>query len=457
MQTNPLDSSLKASFVSPVEERHIDYLLEEAFLADSDFLPFFLRSAGRSSIAVSGEAGASMAESCRSAVRSVSNEVGETDLLVLYASDDTQLPKAILIEDKIRAGFQPEQAERYRQRGEAGLGKHWSGHFTCLVAHSKFAHDGDDFDAVVTLETLQAYFKQRMDPHSQFAARVLQQTVSKFETTGIKVVHEGMTRFRASYAAEFNKRFASKEWWHQPARLAWWDDTWFECRRHSWAKGVKVVHQARPGRVQLVLPFRDEVLFTEAVSTAQSYVSDSSFPKVAIAHVGKTKSSFQVAVSKVKTFSAEDFDPEEAFTAIEFLDRFYQAVSKLLPESLRVREPAPAAGDPADSKQRELTALQAMIVAFMRSTVTRYGTAMPFPLPDVREMAAVPKEDGWWFQSAGMMGGFKLRFVDDESGVHILSDHWSRQWSESLRHRIGVDEVRALPTETFDWQVLDLS
>jgi hypothetical protein len=272
MQESDTQISEPAQLMSPVEERHIDYILEEEFSVNPDFLRFFLEQARLTAID-KGRIGGFADEGDCIAVRSATTGTGETDLLVKYGAQNGGLPTAILIEDKIRAGFQPDQAERYRERGNEGKGKDWSDYWTCLVSHSKYFVDRGDFDAVVTLQALQEYFAKKTDERSRFRASVLEQTIRKYETTGIQEIDPGMTRFRAMYAAECAKSLKTGQWKYDKARDAWWDDTWFLFRGTAWPQGVKVVHQARTGRMQLVLPILEETSLRGAVKQCAAWHS----------------------------------------------------------------------------------------------------------------------------------------------------------------------------------------
>ncbi|WP_263365613.1 hypothetical protein [Edaphobacter bradus] len=113
---------------SPIQEAHIDFLLEEEFASNPEFLTFFLSTASANvAINEKGEKFLIPASNeqwgCRSA-RSVTTSAGESDVLVIYrSSDPTPCRVAILIEDKIKAGFQREQAKRYRDRAKTGVAK----------------------------------------------------------------------------------------------------------------------------------------------------------------------------------------------------------------------------------------------------------------------------------------------------------------------------------------------
>jgi hypothetical protein len=83
--------------------------------------------------------------------RSTADAFGEADLVIVY-TEQSGKRIAILIENKIQAVFQPRQAERYRQRGEAGNG--WDSFWTCLVAPESYVNRQHSFDSAVTLDSL---------------------------------------------------------------------------------------------------------------------------------------------------------------------------------------------------------------------------------------------------------------------------------------------------------------
>lgn len=430
-------------FLSPVEERHIDYILEEEFSVNPDFLRFFVAQAGITAGDKSRIVGYAEESDCI-AVRSATTAQGETDLLVKYGANNGALPTAILIEDKIRAGFQPDQAKRYRERGDEGKGQEWSQYWTCLVAHAKYPAEKGDFDAVVSLEALHEYFAIKTDERSRFRTRVLEQTIRKFEATGIQSVDPGMTRFRAMYSAECAKVLEPGRWVYDKARDAWWDDTWFFFRCTAWPKGVQIRHQARTGLIGLILPVSDPTPLREVVKQCVAQYPRGSGRRIDVVPVGKSKYAFQIDVPKVVdvSFDAEPPEFEDFFAAIDFLAGVYEKSSDLLPEALR------ADGEKASLPQedRDFRALRAMVLGFMRSTVTCLGTQMPYPLPDLRLLTGSMPEKDRYFASPGLMGGFLLELREDERhNRYVISEYWSRQWgSFSVRHKITPSEVVAL-------------
>lgn len=145
MEELELSPTKRGDSLSPVEERHIDYILEEEFSVNPEFLEFFLNEARRTAQDKKRILDRVEKSQCH-AVRSATTARGESDLLVKYDIQGSPLPVAILIEDKIRAGFQDDQPQRYHERGKEGTGKEWSAYWTCLVADAKYPVHQNDFD-----------------------------------------------------------------------------------------------------------------------------------------------------------------------------------------------------------------------------------------------------------------------------------------------------------------------
>lgn len=126
----------------------------------------------------------------------------------------------------------------------------------------------------------------------------------------------------------------------------------------------------------------------------------------------------------------------------------YEKASSLLPESLRVR----AIQKESDERlfiDAGMRALQAILLGFMRSTVTNLGTQMPFPLSDVRRLTSKTPESARYFASTGLMGGFLLKLEKDETAKpYIASEYWSRQWgAHTIRHKITTDQILKVNAE----------
>lgn len=157
--------------IESVIEREIDLLLLMALHSSPSFRAFVAEKA----------ADASELEFI-DAWRGVADQTGESDLCALFKDGDGRR-LAVLIEDKIDAAFQPEQAGRYRKRGVLGVGiGHWDRFVTCLCAPERYAaplSDASEWDAVVTYEEIQARLAASGDSFAPFVRCVLARAIDQ--------------------------------------------------------------------------------------------------------------------------------------------------------------------------------------------------------------------------------------------------------------------------------------
>lgn len=230
---------------STVDEVHIDFLLEEEFYANLNFLHRFIEAAHRQEDAVSVER----------VEHSFSDEYGEADIVVVYKLPDGQRV-GLLIEDKIAAQLQPRQAERYRERGEAGKGREWDSYWTCLVAPQSYIKSSLGFDAAVPLENLRLWFSYENPKRNEFKQKIITRAISKKDRGGFKKVSAVMTAFRKDYFDHADSFFkmAGKDIDPPPPHLASHDDSWLKFKSRYFAKGINITHKSRPGFVELTFP-----------------------------------------------------------------------------------------------------------------------------------------------------------------------------------------------------------
>lgn len=161
--------------VSSVSERDIDLLLLEEFLSSERFSKWFLQK-------VLGEAPANWL--CVKAARSVTNSIGESDLEVAFKGPGG-LTHLLLIENKIAAGLQPRQAERYKLRGDGyRSGGHCSRFTTVIVAPLRYFGTSSTtrgFDCQVAYEDLFKWFESDVSLGSRrfYKLAVLQRAIEK--------------------------------------------------------------------------------------------------------------------------------------------------------------------------------------------------------------------------------------------------------------------------------------
>jgi hypothetical protein len=293
-----------------VLEAHIDFLLEEELSVNPGFFRSFIEAAGHRGTQPQIER----------VEHSVSDQYGEADLVVVYTEAANAGNRiAILIEDKIRARFQPRQADRYRERGGLGNGREWDRYWTCLVAPASYIKLGHGFDTAVTLEQIKGWFDAAQPERRAFKVNVVDRAIEKAASTGVQKVDPVMTAFRASYFALFEEFFKDQRQDVQmrPPAPTYRGDYWFEIRSRLLPKGAYINHKSPPGFVDLTFPHTEAALLMPVEPYLEAGMS--------LEQTGKS-AAIRLEVSKIGRFN--DFDLErgrvaEGLAAVRRLLNFY--------------------------------------------------------------------------------------------------------------------------------------
>jgi hypothetical protein len=228
-----------------IQEFWIDFLLEEELQSDPQFAAAFCAFCG---LAPSDPRAVSVQHS-------VSDVFGEADLLAEFVIDAREaVTGALLIENKINAGFQPQQAERYRSRGEAGIvNGRWHEYRTILVAPAAYLKRSHGFDAAVSLEMISGWLCSTDDKRRAFKQARLQRAIDKKNLSGVQVVDPVMTAFRGWYAEFMLAREDSNVAGFVPPvpRPAYFDDNWIQWTSKNLPPACRFRHLTRTGIVDL--------------------------------------------------------------------------------------------------------------------------------------------------------------------------------------------------------------
>lgn len=166
--------------IAGVSERDTDLLLLEEFTASPDFVSFFLDKIGL------GDNGYTFLE----ASRSVTDSTGESDLEVALTSSNGQ-KFVLLLENKVNAGFQPKQAERYRTRGITYTNHGKIGGFTTVLLAPACYFDGEKkgFDHRIDYEEVCDWFANSSLPigRKNYKLSILISAIEK-STSGYQMV-----------------------------------------------------------------------------------------------------------------------------------------------------------------------------------------------------------------------------------------------------------------------------
>lgn len=186
--------------------------------------------------------------------RSVSDgNLGETDVLVLVTTDQGK-KVAILIEDKIDATFQPEQAERYSKRGELGQKQGaWDDFRTCLLGPADYLSSAPGpWGKTVTLESLRKILLMSPNDRSDvslFICNVVAACIEKWESKKLPM-NEAAVSFWKQYSALCSQEHPTLKMTplnsHQSKA-----DPWPRFNAKTLGPKVILVHKPTQGRVDL--------------------------------------------------------------------------------------------------------------------------------------------------------------------------------------------------------------
>jgi hypothetical protein len=190
----------------------------------------------------------------QTARHSVSNSLGESDIVVVFQDGESQERFALLIENKIDAEPQPGQADRYRLRGKQGCEDgSWHSFTTMMLAPEAYlaaVPDANAYDIRLSYEDLQAWF---LSNGSAFKAHALQAALNGSSRRSAVVIDEAMTTFFVEYGAYVNEKYPamriSRPKHKRPVKSSW---AYFK----PLEKPVQfdLVHKADLGLVELSIP-----------------------------------------------------------------------------------------------------------------------------------------------------------------------------------------------------------
>lgn len=126
--------------------------------------------------------------------------LGESDIVFKVLAGE----KVVLffVENKIDASFQPDQAKRYRLRGEQMKANgDCAEYYTVLFAPKKYIGANLDFDFSLEYEIVRDWFLNQtsLGPRAQFKADILTIAIEKLRRGYTPIINEAVTDFRWAY------------------------------------------------------------------------------------------------------------------------------------------------------------------------------------------------------------------------------------------------------------------
>lgn len=185
----------ETNIVEAVAERDIDLLILEELIVSEDFARWFYLE-NHLALPIPNNA---------KAFHSVCDpELGESDIVVLYGNGH-----AILVENKIDASAQENQATRYILRGGKGLSRgYWTSYSTCIMAPESYLQgvsDVQNYQATIAYERIRDWFEARDTKRYQFKTYMM---------------HEAIEQNRRGYSAVPDSRVTSfwRDYWEYAIR-----------------------------------------------------------------------------------------------------------------------------------------------------------------------------------------------------------------------------------------------
>jgi hypothetical protein len=228
-----------------VAERDIDLLLLEELTVSNNFARWFISRTFPSDTVLN---------EVSSARHSVSDPSGESDLELVFV-DARGRRLGLLIEDKVSAPAQPDQADRYRQRASRGVeAGSWAEARTCIVAPKRYlelSEDAQRYDASISYEDVVSWFEQTAtnDPRAKYRAEIVTAALDQARRGYTKVRDEAVTAFWRKYWVDVDDLFPELEMQDPGDRSA--QATWVVFRPKTLAPPRTLNHKLTMGVVDL--------------------------------------------------------------------------------------------------------------------------------------------------------------------------------------------------------------
>lgn len=234
-----------------VRERDVDLLILEEFYSSREFRLWWLERMHYPS---------ALTHSVVNVQHSLSVPgAGESDLVLRVTSEEHDV-FAMLVEVKIDAPPQHDQAIRYCRRGQAGVPKEWKSFTTCIAARENYLKvyraETELYMRQITLEEIKGWFEARsqggVDARSQFKARLLDEAITKTSRSTVVLPVPAVTAFWEVYAgmasAVFRLQIGAGPKGDRSIRIVF----------HGQKPGQTLVHHLTRGYVDLQLRGKSE-------------------------------------------------------------------------------------------------------------------------------------------------------------------------------------------------------
>lgn len=230
-----------------VNERDIDVLLVEELTVCEPFARWFIAQATQTHPAV---------HAILRVQRSVCNPHGETDILIVFESNESH-SVALLVENKISAPPQPEQAARYRLRGKHGVAScDWDDFYTCIIAPAKYllnSRNTDGYMAQFSYEAIRDWFAANSEEpvRGKYRALIIDEAINQNRRGYTKLIDDTVSTFWNQYWNLAKDEFPELRLSRPDTRPS--KSFWIQFPNAKRPKGCCLQHKADRGVVHLEL------------------------------------------------------------------------------------------------------------------------------------------------------------------------------------------------------------
>lgn len=245
--------------------------------------------------------------------------LGESDLVMTYENG-----LAILIENKVDAPAQPDQAERYRKRGARGCEEDlWERFVTCIVAPDRYLSvnsEAQNYDFQLSYEQVRDWLAAQKTRRSLHKAYVFNEAIEQNRRGYSPIVDEDVTQFWWLYWELANAEYPMLKMPRPGSKPA--NSDWPTFRPPELGRKMNIVHKMGQGNVDLQVAGASEKL-----DQVRSIVKDPNFEVVS----ASKSAAIRIVVAPVDRFGSFDGQREEVVRAL-------QAARKLLNVGNRISD-----------------------------------------------------------------------------------------------------------------------
>ncbi len=250
----------------------------------------------------------------------------QCDIVIQFVNGNNNV--ILLIEDKIRANEQPNQAERYRKSGEHLVKeKHCDECHTCLLCPNRYDKDGSiggKYDKKISYEELLVWFKKQPDSKRlQHKQMIIENGIENARIGFKKRTDPNTTKFHNYYRKIAIEKYPELK---LPKGVPQAKNTWIHIGHFLFPHNIKIKYKGRHGTVDLQISKLTEMDKEEFYKWCVGKIEN----KMTLEHTGKSIS-VQIHTPKisqqdiVNAVEPKKYEKEivEALQAAERLKNWY--------------------------------------------------------------------------------------------------------------------------------------